>query len=440
MPVNGILLIYHHWLTQNAPTIMEHIGAFERHSRFRIWKVNTELGFPEGLRNLEFQVILLHYSLFGWYPFRVNDRFLDYIGQSQSSYKIAFFQDEYRYWPARAELLDRQGIDCVYTLVEPAYFKDTYQKKTRVPKLVYNLAGYVSDELVQRGQRLTKPDGERTIDIGYRGRQLPFYMGKGSQEKHLIALRFRKRAAGLDLKIDVETDEDKRIYGEEWYDFLSNCRAVLGVEAGVSIFDIDNVVYPQYERLMAQNPNLTFEDVYDKLLHSYEDNIYYRTISPRHFETAALRVTQILYEGKYSGIMQPMVHYIPLKKDFSNFDDVIRMFKDKALRRELTDNAYRDLIASGQYSYQRFIESFDQELLEAGLRPDISAADVQRVTELIEGDRKRRLVRANIRSLYYRPFPGRSIAAKYAKTMWRKYRSLKLRMSDQGHSVLRPKD
>ena len=27
--------------------------------------------------------------------------------------------------------------------------------------------------------------------------------------------------------------------------------------------------------------------------------------------------------------MEPMVHYIPLKKDFTNFDEVIRRFRDE---------------------------------------------------------------------------------------------------------------
>ena len=64
------------------------------------------------------------------------------------------------------------------------------------------------------------------------------------------------------------------------------------------------------------------EEAYELLLYQYEDNIPYRTISPRHFEASALRLCQILLEGKYSGVMRPMVHYIPLKKDFSNFDEV----------------------------------------------------------------------------------------------------------------------
>jgi len=423
--INGILLLYHHWLARNAPTIMEHVSAFERHSRFKVWKVNTELGFPGGLRDLDFQIIVLHYSLFGWLPFLLPDQFLDYLKRSRSSRKIAFFQDECRYWPQRSDLMNGLGIECVFTLVEPAYFRGTYLQYTSVSKLVYTLPGYVSDELVKLGHEFTKPSRDREIDIGYRGRQLPHLYGRGSQEKHLIGVRFRELADGLGLKLNIESEEDKRIYGKKYYAFLANCRAVLGVEAGVSIFDIDDVVRPEYEKLFAENPRLSFEEAYAKLLHRYEDNIPYRTISPRHFEAAAFHVCQILFEGTYSGIMQPMVHYIPLKKDFSNFDEVIRRFKDEGLVRELTENAYRDLIASGRYSYRRFVESFDQEMLQTGFQPGISTSDVQQVTELLERGSAFRRLRTRITSLRYRPFPGRKYVRFFARPVLQRLRNLR---------------
>jgi hypothetical protein len=62
-----------------------------------------------------------------------------------------------------------------------------------------------------------------------------------------------------------------------------------------------------------------------------------------------------------------MEHYIPLNKDHSNFDEVLERFRDPDTRRELTENAYRDLIASGEHSYERFIARFDRELTEAGI-------------------------------------------------------------------------
>ena len=67
--INGILLIYHRPLSPGAGMIVDHIHATEQYSRFKVWTINTELGFPSGLRNLQFRIVVLHYSLFGGLPF-----------------------------------------------------------------------------------------------------------------------------------------------------------------------------------------------------------------------------------------------------------------------------------------------------------------------------------------------------------------------------------
>ena len=154
----------------------------------------------------------------------------------------------------------------------------------------------------------------------------------------------------------------------------------------------------------------------------WEDNIYYRTISPRHFEAAAFRVCQILFEGRYSGIMEPMVHYLPLKKDFSNFDDVIRMFKNAALRKEVTDNAYDDLIASELYAYKRSVEeSFDKVLLEAGLKPEMDKNEVQRLTDILNKDARYRQFRGAIKSPRHFQFPGRALLIPFLRPIVQKF-------------------
>ena len=422
--VKGILLLYHHYLFHNAPTIMDHVMAFQRYSHFKVWNINTELGFPEGLKQLRFQIIVLHYSLFG--PFYLlNEAFMTYLEQSQSSYKIAFFQDEYRYCKKRFEFLDRFRVDAVYTLLEPDYFKQTYQKYTKVPQIVYTLPGYASEDLIKIAGKMTKPFYKRAIDIGYRARQLPSYMGKGAQEKHQIGIEFCKHAKGLGLKTDIETEEKKRIYGNHWYRFLSNCKAVLGVEAGVSIFDIEDKVRIECELLIEKNPMISFEEVSEKVLYAWEGNIPYRTISPRHFEAATLRVLQILFEGNYSGIMQPMIHYIPLKKDFSNFNDVLNIFRDKATCHDIIENAYRDLIGSGRYSYKVFMEGFDQRLLEKGFRNEITAERIEGADRLLKRGRVGRQIRANLCSLRHYSFPGRKTILFFVRPVigiYREYR------------------
>ena len=80
---------------------------------------------------------------------------------------------------------------------------------------------------------MTVPEEQRTIDIGYRGRRLAYYMGRGAQEKHEIGRGVLERAAAAGLRVDIDTEESSRLYGVSWYRFMANCRAVLGVEAGV---------------------------------------------------------------------------------------------------------------------------------------------------------------------------------------------------------------
>ena len=104
---------------------------------------------------------------------------------------------------------------------------------------------------------------------------------------------------------------------------MANCRCVLGVESGrVRVRPRGRGARRVLAALVATAAESAVDDL--TTLPRWEDVVYYRTISPRHFEAAALRVCQVLFEGRYSGVMEPMRHYIPLRKDFSNFDEVRR--------------------------------------------------------------------------------------------------------------------
>ena len=46
-------------------------------------------------------------------------------------------------------------------------------------------------------------------------------------------------------------------------------------------------------------------------------------ISPRCFEAAALRTLMVMYEGEYAGILEAGRHYVELKRDHSNIDEVV---------------------------------------------------------------------------------------------------------------------
>jgi hypothetical protein len=395
--IGGGLLLYHFpsafWV-RNAATILDHVGAFETYSRFPIRTLNTDWPFPAGLANLDFELVIVHYSVVGGGFYPLTEDHLRWLKTSRA-HKVLLVQDEHRYCGHRFWFCDEVGFDTLYTCLEPSEFEKVYGSHTRVRSLRTNLPGYVSEQMVADGERLSLPDEERPIDVGYRGRPLPPYSGRGGLEKYEIGRQFAERAANSGLVLDIGLEESDRLYGKDWPRFLSRCKGVLGVESGVSVFDLDDRVIDQYERLVAQGRTVSIEDLTEAA--ELEDKLYYRTISPRHFEAAAMRVCQILYEGRYSGILQPMVHYIPLRKDFSNLDEVLTLFRDPQVRHELTQNAHRDLIASGRYSYERFIERFDEDLIEAGITPEVSASDVAIVERAVDHGRRRRAVKVQLR-------------------------------------------
>ena len=366
--VNGILLVY--WFPPGgfAPSMMEHIHAFKRNSRYPVFEWNTAHGFPETLRGYRFQVILLHYSLFGGPIYWIDEKWLAYLNKMENALKVAFFQDEYRLWGLRYDLLERLRIDIVYTCFEPQWHGETYHKHEWRGKAIYALTGYVGEDLLKMAQKHAQPRPQRRIDVGYRARRLDAYMGRGALEKNFIGEEFRRRAAAHDLPMDIDTTEEGRIYGEDWYRFIGDCRAVLGVESGASVVDTDDILWPAYYRMTYENRVIDIVAVEKVLdLAGKENNIYLRTISPRHFEAAALNTVQILFRGRYSDILEPGRHYLPLEKDFSNLDEILKALKDTSLINEIISTVRTEIIDSGRWSYQAFMRSFDNEICAAGV-------------------------------------------------------------------------
>jgi hypothetical protein len=356
----------------DAATVREHIHSFVAHSRFPVWELNTQFGFPSRLRRVHPTVVFLHYSLWATSGYFIPSRMRSWL-RDINAFKVAFFQDEFHYCRQRFDFVNEIGVDLIYTHVHPGDISHVWGRYTPRTRALFNYPGYVDSQMVEAAARFSRPFAERDIDVGYRGRPLQPYMGSGSLEKSSIGERFKALGAGTGLRVDIDTSEEGRLYGDDWYRFLGRCRAVLGVESGTSYIDLEDEVLHDYEARVADGRPVTLEALQQGALGRWDHNFSYRTISPRHFEAAAFRICQVLFEGEYSGMLAPMVHYIPLKKDFSNFDHVVKLIRDPGVREEIVENAHRDLIRSGQYSYQRFVAGVDRELISAGLLPAIDS-------------------------------------------------------------------
>ncbi|MGH8766539.1 MAG: glycosyltransferase, partial [Burkholderiales bacterium] len=105
-----------------------------------------------------------------------------------------------------------------------------------------------------------------------------------------------------------------------------------------------------------------YEQLRERLIAPHEGGIRMNQVSPKIFEAIACGTALVLFEGEYSDVVKPGQHFIVLKKDFSNVDEVLDALRDDAFISQLTERAYRDVVASGAYSYRRFVEAFDESL------------------------------------------------------------------------------
>ena len=72
----------------------------------------------------------------------------------------------------------------------------------------------------------------------------------------------------------------------------------------------------------------------------------------------------VLFEGEYSGVLEPERHFIALKKDFSNFEDVVSKLRDHFFLQAMADRTYEEVALDRQWSYQSFIEKVDTVLTD----------------------------------------------------------------------------
>ena len=98
---------------------------------------------------------------------------------------------------------------------------------------------------------------------------------------------------------------------------------------------------------MAAHPADGFEEVESACFPGRDGEIDYRAISPRHLEACATRTCQILVEGDYNGVLEPGRHYLPLRADLGNLDEVLDAVQRDDEREHLVEAAYADVVASG---------------------------------------------------------------------------------------------
>lgn len=358
--MGSILVLYYAAGAPLRRTIADHLTSIRRYSGRPCVYVNLAVRpVPRWISRLDIGLVVFHTTLLAtrWYPesFRRAARRLGAL-QGLDCPRIAIPQDEFLNTDLLVDFLQEFRVDHVFSCAPPEEWKTIYGPlMSGGAGLTRVLTGYLEPRAVRRIERLATTERERTIDIGYRSWKPEPWLGRHGMLKGWIAERFAEEGRRLGLRVDISMDPADTLLGDAWDRFLLRSRFTIGVEGGASILDRDGRIRACVSAYTAAQPDAPFEEIERSCFAGLDGTFDLRAISPRHLEACATRTPQILIEGSYNGILEPRTHYLPLRADFANISEALEAVISGTDATDMAERAYRDVVASGRYTYESFV-------------------------------------------------------------------------------------
>jgi hypothetical protein len=370
-PVGKKILFLYELATESIrTTTREHLFAFQQYCPLPVDYVNLAKDPLPSLKQLQsYAVIVFHYMFLThrwggresfWY---VANKALPVL--LSPAVKVILPQDEFFHADLLCEFINAFNIDCVFSVAPPSEWEQIYRTVDfRRVKFYQVLTGYMDEKVVPRVNAIAAGMPQRRVDIGYRTAGRPyFWFGRHGYIKQIIADLVLRHGPGLGLRLDIDTSNAATIFGDDWYRFLLGCKWTIGVESGTSVLDWDGTVHRKTQDYVTRHSAAEFGEVEAACFPGLDGKTRLYAIAPRHLEACLTRTGQILTDGEYNGILRPGVHYLPVRKDFSNHVSVLQSLRSVDLA-AMTERAYQDVVASGQYTYRSFVEFVVQEALK----------------------------------------------------------------------------
>ena len=317
---------------------------------------DASLPFPDYLKGLTFDLIVLGPTFLGnrqnEKAFRKILQKYDFIRSSKAT-KVALPQDDYDCSSKLEEWVLKWNVDRVYSVCSDhadELFKE-YSKKGEV-KAGYTC--YISQKWIDSSEQ-PKAHLRRSIDVSYRTHDIEEMRCSLRNLKFKIGSRFSAKMKSIapDLHLDMSSKLEDLIPGTDWHDFMEDSKFCLTTPSGSSVLDKTGSISKRVRKYVRSNPNGSFEEVQKSCLENLE-GIHYTAISPRNIEAALAETVQIATPGKYSGLMLPMVHYIPLEEDCSNIRSVLEMMQTPSLVAEIQANCKASILSESRLRVQNF--------------------------------------------------------------------------------------
>ena len=155
-----------------------------------------------------------------------------------------------------------------------------------------------------------KKTSDHKFDLGFRANFNDLY-NLGIRKKFFDSLKLLQSKYKFDLSGSY--NGENFLHGKEYIDWLSSCKLLANTESA------------------------------------------FGTVGPKFFEAIACGSVNICPEAEYEGMLYPDIHYVSVKKDFSNLNEKISFFlKDENYRSQIIENS--NIILKNNY-IENYIDS-----------------------------------------------------------------------------------
>ena len=267
----------------------------------------------------------------------------DYF-KSRKGKLLMFVGNEYCLMPEKIRFINEVGVDYVASQLPEDAARWLYGDCSNSKLL---LVPHALNEKIYRSYQEQHP---RPIDIGFIGDRYSYAIGDVERTK--LAEYFSQNSLSQKLSIDIRIGRKLRIPRDEYVKFLNSTRGTIGAESGTYYLEKTDKTQKKVEAFLSRCPKATFAEVYKRFFEHHPKPVNGKAISSRHFEAIGTKTCQILLEGRYNDILKPDMHYISLKKDYSNMDEVLEKFGDQDFVMGILENTYEYVLENHTYQHR----------------------------------------------------------------------------------------
>lgn len=354
------LLVLHASRFGSIGAIRDYLEGFQAHSRHDVFFMDAGDGAVPQAKHEDFDVILVNFCCRLHYGSLFSDACDEFVA-GFPGIRIVVLQDEQENTLAVRKRISSLKPHILFTTLPPGAWPTVFPKEvfneTRVVRL---LTGYARQGSLPSDLSLL-PLKERRLTLGYRVTPHVWRWGELGKLKIEVGQRFHHACRERGIPADIAWTEQAKIYGDDWLRFNASCQGVLGSESGASIFDWHGDLQRRETQFRHTHPTATCDDFLAEIA-GQEVSFDTGQISPRVFEATITQTALVMVEGTYAGLLRPEEHYLPIKRDFSNIEEVLDRMADLENLQKMADRAYDHLIKSGKFSYKAMAEKIDSEI------------------------------------------------------------------------------